>query len=220
MSNQKKPHALGTRAIHAGQEPEPATGAIVTPIFQTSTFVQQGVGDHKGYEYARTGNPTRRALELNLAALEKGEDAYCFASGMAATHAVFTLLKAGDSVLVSDNLYGGSHRLFNTMDAVACAVGQALVCSDRGCVLDYFVDVTRAIAAMTEKELLAAIKRDGPCLAAVVNGQIILRGDDCPDWVNVQEVHQRVIGRIAVIEERLKIPTGKRKRGLATLARR
>ncbi len=103
---------FSTDCIHAGQEPEPATGAIVTPIFQTSTFVQQGVGDHKGYEYARTGNPTRRALELNLAALEKGEDAYCFASGMAATQAVFTLLETGDSVLVSDNLYGGSHRLF------------------------------------------------------------------------------------------------------------
>jgi cystathionine gamma-lyase/cystathionine beta-lyase/cystathionine gamma-lyase/homocysteine desulfhydrase len=101
-----------TDCIHAGQEPDPTTGAIITPIYQTSTYVQEGLGKHKGYEYARTQNPTRRALEMNLAALEGGEDAYCYASGMAATNAVLTLMKAGGRVVVSDNVYGGTHRLF------------------------------------------------------------------------------------------------------------
>jgi cystathionine beta-lyase/cystathionine gamma-synthase len=102
---------FATDCIHAGQEPDPSTGAIVTPIFQTSTYVQQGIGQNKGYEYARTQNPTRRALEKNLAALEGGLDAYCYASGMAATDAVLSLLKAGERVVVSDNVYGGTHRL-------------------------------------------------------------------------------------------------------------
>jgi cystathionine beta-lyase/cystathionine gamma-synthase len=103
---------FATDCIHAGQEPDPSTGAIITPIFQTSTYVQEGIGKHKGYEYARTHNPTRRALEKNLAALEGGADAYCYASGMAATHAVLSMVKAGERVVVSDNVYGGTHRLF------------------------------------------------------------------------------------------------------------
>ena len=103
---------FATDCIHAGQEPDPSTGAIITPIFQTSTYVQEGLGRHKGYEYARTQNPTRRALEKNLAALEGGTDAYCFASGMAATQAVLALVEAGQRVVVSDNVYGGTHRLF------------------------------------------------------------------------------------------------------------
>ena len=103
---------FSTDCIHAGQEPDPSTGAIITPIFQTSTYVQQGIGQHKGYEYARTQNPTRRALEKNLAALEGGDDAYCYASGMAATQAVLSLIKQGQRVVVSDNVYGGTHRLF------------------------------------------------------------------------------------------------------------
>jgi cystathionine beta-lyase/cystathionine gamma-synthase len=103
---------IATDCIHAGQEPDPTTGAVSTPIYQTSTYVQEGIGQHKGYEYARTHNRTRRALEMNLAALEAGSDAYCYASGMAATQAVLTMVKAGDRVVVSDNVYGGTHRLF------------------------------------------------------------------------------------------------------------
>ena len=103
---------FATDCIHAGQEPDPTTGAVTTPIYQTSTYVQEGIGQHKGYEYARTHNRTRRALELNLAALEGGTDAYCYASGMAATQAVLTFVKAGQRVVVSDNVYGGTHRLF------------------------------------------------------------------------------------------------------------
>ncbi|HEX6737384.1 MAG TPA: PLP-dependent aspartate aminotransferase family protein [Vicinamibacteria bacterium] len=108
---------FATDCIHAGQEPDLGTGAIITPIFQTSTYVQQGIGQHKGYEYARTQNPTRRALEKNLAALEGGQDAYCYASGMAATHAVLSLVKPGQRVVVSDNVYGGTHRLFTKVVA-------------------------------------------------------------------------------------------------------
>jgi cystathionine gamma-lyase/cystathionine beta-lyase/cystathionine gamma-lyase/homocysteine desulfhydrase len=104
---------FSTKAIHAGQEPDPTTGAVTVPIYQTSTYAQQGIGKHKGFEYARTQNPTRSALEANLAALEGGRAGFAFASGMAATNAVMTLLRAGDHVIVSDNTYGGTFRLFD-----------------------------------------------------------------------------------------------------------
>ena len=103
---------FATDAIHVGQEPDPATGAIIVPIYQTSTFVQQDLGKHKGYEYSRTSNPTRAALERNLAALERGRFGLAFASGMAAINAVMSLLKAGDQVVAGHDLYGGSFRLF------------------------------------------------------------------------------------------------------------
>jgi cystathionine gamma-lyase/cystathionine beta-lyase/cystathionine gamma-lyase/homocysteine desulfhydrase len=103
---------FATTAIHAGQEPDPATGAVTVPIYQTSTYVQDALGQHKGFEYARTQNPTRLALEKNLAALEGGHAAHCFASGMAAIDTVLKLLKAGDHVIVSENTYGGTYRLF------------------------------------------------------------------------------------------------------------
>ena len=94
---------FNTVCIHAGQTPDPATGAIITPIYQTSTYVQDALGVHKGYEYARTQNPTRGALEANLAAIENGRAAFAFASGMAAEGAVMTLLHSGDHVVVTDN---------------------------------------------------------------------------------------------------------------------
>jgi len=103
---------FSTVCIHAGQVPDPSTGAITTPIYQTSTYVQEALGRHKGYEYARTHNPTRAALEANIAAIEGGQAAFAFASGMAATGAVMTLLGAGDHVVVTDNTYGGTYRLF------------------------------------------------------------------------------------------------------------
>jgi cystathionine beta-lyase/cystathionine gamma-synthase len=101
-----------TVCVHAGQEPEPGTGAIIPPIFQTATYVQEALGKHKGYEYARTQNPTRSAVEANIAALERGKAGFAFASGMAAIHAVSSLLEAGDHVVVTDNTYGGTMRLF------------------------------------------------------------------------------------------------------------
>ncbi|MCH7664014.1 MAG: cystathionine gamma-synthase [Chloroflexi bacterium] len=102
-----------TLAIHAGQKPDPATGAIMTPIFQSSTYVQDAVGQHKGYEYSRTGNPTRTALEACLAALEGGAYGFATASGMAATDMVIRLLEPGDHVLVGNDVYGGTFRLFD-----------------------------------------------------------------------------------------------------------
>ncbi|MBM4281261.1 MAG: cystathionine gamma-synthase [Deltaproteobacteria bacterium] len=105
--------AFATRCIHAGQSPDPTTGAIMTPIFQTSTYVQDGPGGHKGFEYSRTQNPTRFALQDNLAALEGARHGLCFASGCAATTAIALCLEAGDHVVASDDLYGGTFRLFD-----------------------------------------------------------------------------------------------------------
>lgn len=104
---------FATDCIHAGQEPEPVTGAVTIPIYQTSTYVQPELGRHKGYEYARTKNPTRSALEANLAALEGGKHGHCFASGMSATDCIFRMFKSGDHFIAGENLYGGSFRLFD-----------------------------------------------------------------------------------------------------------
>ena len=104
---------FATVCLHAGQQPDPTTGAIITPIYQTSTYVQEALGKHKGYEYARTQNPTRSALEANLAAIEGGRAAFAFASGMSAVHAIVTKLSAGDHAIVTDNTYGGTFRLFD-----------------------------------------------------------------------------------------------------------
>ncbi len=101
---------LGTRAVHAGHIPDPLAGAVMTPIYQTSTYIQEGLGRHKGYEYARTQNPTREVLERNVAALEGGRHGFAFASGLAALDAVMKLLSPGDHVVSGENLYGGSHR--------------------------------------------------------------------------------------------------------------
>jgi cystathionine gamma-lyase len=103
---------FGTKAIHAGVEPDPSTGAIMTPIFQTSTFVQESPSRHKGYGYARGTNPTRNVLQKSIAALENGKFGLCFSSGMGATDAVIKLLKPGDEVITSNDLYGGSYRMF------------------------------------------------------------------------------------------------------------
>ena len=107
------PRRIETDAIHAGQEPDPATGAVMVPIFQTSTYVQQGIGEHKGYDYARTGNPTRTALEACLAALEGAAHGLAFASGMAAIDTLLKVLNPGDHVLAGNDVYGGTFRLFD-----------------------------------------------------------------------------------------------------------
>lgn len=102
---------FGTKAIHAGVEPDPTTGAIMTPIYQTSTYVQESPGKHKGYEYARSSNPTRTALQTALAALENGKHGICYASGLAATDAVLKLFKPGDEIIAPSDIYGGTYRL-------------------------------------------------------------------------------------------------------------
>lgn len=115
MDNKK--YKLATKMIHAGVEPDPTTGAIMTPIYQTSTYVQAAPGDHKGYEYARTQNPTRTALQNALAAIENGKYGLSFGSGMAATDAVAKLLAPGDEVVVANDLYGGTYRIFTKVFA-------------------------------------------------------------------------------------------------------
>ena len=129
--NYKKKPGFATLAIHAGQEPDPLTGAVTVPIYPTSTYVQQGIGENKGYEYSRVTNPTRTRLEENLAALEGGPAARVFASGMAAIHALVSTLKSGDHVVCGNDLYGGTPRLFNQ------------VMSDFGLEFSY-IDTTRA----------------------------------------------------------------------------
>lgn len=113
MENDK--YGFGTKAIHAGVEPDPTTGAIMTPIYQTSTYVQEEVGKHKGYEYSRTLNPTRHALEKNLAALENGNYGACFGSGLAAIDCVLKMFNPGDEIISTNDLYGGTYRLFTTI---------------------------------------------------------------------------------------------------------
>src|SRR4051812_40298925 len=103
---------IGTKFIHAGTEPDPSTGAIMTPIYQTSTYVQSAPGQHKGYEYARSQNPTRKALEDALAVIENGKYGLAFSSGVAATDAVIKLLEPGDEVIAANDMYGGTYRLF------------------------------------------------------------------------------------------------------------
>jgi cystathionine beta-lyase/cystathionine gamma-synthase len=116
MKKNKEP-GFATRAIHCGQEPDPLTGAVTVPIYPTSTYVQQGIGEHKGYEYSRVSNPTRARLEENLASLEGGVAAPVFASGMAAINAIVSMLKSGDHVVCGNDLYGGTPRLFNNVMA-------------------------------------------------------------------------------------------------------
>ena len=130
MKEKIKP-GFATLAIHAGQEPDPLTGAVTVPIYPTSTYVQQGIGENKGYEYSRVTNPTRTRLEENLAALEGGVAARVFASGMAAIHALVTMLKSGDHLVCGNDLYGGTPRLFNQ------------VMSDFGLEFSY-IDTTKA----------------------------------------------------------------------------
>src|SRR6188508_394390 len=104
-------HGFSTRAIHAGQDADPATGATVTPIYATSTYTQHAPGEHKGYEYSRSGNPTRAALETCLASLEEAEQALAFASGLAATTALLSCYRPGDEIVAAADLYGGTYRL-------------------------------------------------------------------------------------------------------------
>jgi cystathionine gamma-lyase len=117
ITRQYEGEGFSTRAVHAGQEPDPQTGAVMTPIYQTSTYVQEALGKHKGYEYARTQNPTREALERNVANLEAGEFGFAFASGLAAIDAVLKLLRSGDHVICGENVYGGTHRMMEQIYA-------------------------------------------------------------------------------------------------------
>jgi cystathionine beta-lyase/cystathionine gamma-synthase len=169
---------FATRAVHAGQRPDPTTGAVMPPIYQTSTYVQQAVGEHKGYEYARTQNPTREALEACVAALEGVEHGIAFASGTAAIHAVLTLLQAGDEVVAGENLYGGTHRLFESVLArfalgfryvdtrdpasVRAAVGA-------GTRMLYVETPSNPLMRLSDLAAMRAIADDASCLLVVDN---------------------------------------------------
>src|SRR5882724_3833328 len=109
MTTSPPSHAFATRAVHAGQAPDPSTGAIMTPVYLTSTYVQEAPGKHKGYDYSRTCNPTRTALEQNLASLEGGRFGLCFSSGMGAINCVVNLLQSGDHIVAGNDLYGGTY---------------------------------------------------------------------------------------------------------------
>jgi cystathionine gamma-lyase/cystathionine beta-lyase len=136
---------FGTKAIHAGLEPDPSTGAIMTPIFQTSTYVQEIPGVNKGFGYARGKNPTRLALEKNLAALENGKHAICFSSGMGATDAVMKLLRPGDEVITCDDLYGGSYRMFTKIFAPYGIKFHFINMTDANNIRPYINDKTKLI---------------------------------------------------------------------------
>lgn len=136
---------FATKAIHGGVEPDPATGAIMTPIYQTSTYVQSEVGVHKGYEYSRTLNPTRHALEKNLAAIENGSFGACFGSGLAAIDCLIKMLNPGDEVISTNDLYGGSYRLFNTIFAKYGIVFHFVPMEDPAEIEKYVNDKTKLI---------------------------------------------------------------------------
>ena len=165
---------FSTRAIHVGQEADPTTGATIVPVYQTSTYTQDAVGEHKGFDYSRTVNPTRLALEKQLASLEGGANGYAFASGMAATAAVLNLLSAGDHAVVTDDLYGGTYRLFtrvlerygleftyvdmSDIDAVRAAIRPNTK-------LFWIETPTNPLLKLIDIAAVAALRRDGQIVA-------------------------------------------------------
>jgi len=169
---------FATDAIHAGQEPDPTTGAIMTPIYQTSTYVQEELGKHKGFEYARTQNPTRLALERCLAALDKGERGFAFASGMSAIAAVLNLLRSGDHVVSSNNMYGGTFRFFDKVMAGYGVTFTYVDTSDLAAVAAAFRPETKLLYVETptnpsmiisDLRALASLARERKALLAVDN---------------------------------------------------
>ncbi len=169
---------FATNAIHVGQEPDPATGAIIVPIYQTSTYVQEALGKHKGYEYARTQNPTRSALEKNLAALEGGVGGVAFGSGMAAIHAVFSLLKSGDHIIVSFPVYGGVYRLLRQVlakfgleaDFVDTSSTEAIRKAARPQTRMFYVETpTNPVMTLTDLEAASEISKQNSWLLVVDN---------------------------------------------------
>lgn len=164
---------FATKAVHAGVEPDPVSGAIMTPIYQTSTYVQASPGDHKGYEYARTQNPTRDALQAALAALENGAFGICFASGLAAMDSVIKLLKPGDEVISTNDLYGGSYRLFTKVFAKYGIVFHFVDMTDLAQIAAYINERTRMLWLETPTNPLMRVV-DIAGAAALAKGKDIL----------------------------------------------
>lgn len=168
---------LGTKLIHAGVEPDPSTGAIMTPIFQTSTYVQAAPGDHKGYEYARTQNPTRHALQNALAAIENGKHGICFGSGLAATDAIMKLLSPGDEVVASSDLYGGTFRIFTKVFAKYGIKFQFADLQDAAQLNQHLTPATKLIWIETPTNPMLNIIDIAAC-AAIAKGKGILLAVD------------------------------------------
>ena len=165
---------FGTKVIHAGIEPDPATGAIMTPIYQTSTYVQEAPGKHKGFEYARTQNPTRQVLENNLAALENGQFGIAFASGLAAMDAVMKLLKPGDQVLSTNDLYGGSYRLIKRIYEKFGIHGRFMDMTQTADIVSYITPSTRLIWVETPTNpMLNIIDIEAVCNMAKQKGILV-----------------------------------------------
>ncbi|MDF1664580.1 MAG: cystathionine gamma-synthase [Planctomycetota bacterium] len=173
-----KDQAFATKAVHAGTEPEPITGAIMTPVFMTSTYVQKAPAEHTGYEYSRTGNPTRRALAKALAALENADHGLCFASGMSATDTVLRTLKSGDHVIAGNDLYGGTYRLFTKVYQRFGLTFSFVDCTDLEALENAFQDNTKLLwlesptnplLRITDIKAAAALAKKRDVLLAVDN---------------------------------------------------
>ena len=164
---------IGTKVIHAGIHPDPSTGAVMTPIFQTTTYAQKTPGDHKGYEYSRTHNPTRTAFENNVAALENGNHGLAFSSGMAATDTIAKLLKPGDEVISTNDLYGGTYRIFNQVYRPLGIGFHFVDCSDPSNVLELINEKTKMIWIETPTNPLLRVI-DIEAITKMVSGKGIM----------------------------------------------
>lgn len=169
---------FGTKAIHAGQEPDPTTGAIMTPIYQTSTFWQESPGKHKGYAYARGKNPTRTALENCIAALENGKYGLCFSSGMGATDAVIKLLQPGDEVITGNDLYGGTYRMFTKVFAKFGIKFHFIDLDDANNINNYITANTKLIWIETPTNPTMKIVDIAACAAIAQKNNLILAVDN------------------------------------------
>lgn len=169
---------FGTKAIHAGQEPDPVTGAIMTPIYQTSTYWQESPGKHKGYAYARGKNPTRTALENCIAALENGKHGLCFSSGMGATDAVIKLLQPGDEVITGNDLYGGTYRMFTKVFAKYGIKFHFIDLTDTSNIKNYISSNTKLIWIETPTNPTMQIVDIAACAAIAQAHQLILAVDN------------------------------------------
>ena len=217
----RRRHQLGTRVIHAGQEPDPGTGAIMTPIYASSTYVQASPGEHKGFEYSRTGNPTRLAYERCVADIENGHAGFAFASGMAATATVLELLDAGSHVIAMDDLYGGTWRLFENVRRRSASLAFSFVdLSSEGALEAALTPETRMIwvespsnplLRIVDLERIAVFAREHDLLAVMDNTfgtPILQRPLDFGFDIVVHSAtkylggHSDIVGGVAVVADR------------------
>lgn len=173
-----KNYKIATKMIHAGVQPDPATGAIMTPIYQTSTYVQEAPGVHKGYEYSRTQNPTREALEKSLAAIENGKHGLCFASGMAACDAVIKLLEPGDEVIVANDLYGGTYRIMTKIFTNYGIKFHFIDMSDANNIRSHINDKTKMVWAETPTNPMLNVVDIEACSAIAKEHSLLLLVDN------------------------------------------